>query len=258
MSLPLNGDTLGNGELYMTRGLLLASVAALALAATPALSADLPASVYKAPAQVYAPTWTGFYVGAHVGAGLMTSDSNINGAGLGGGGSLALANGSGSGVIGGGQLGYNVQAGWLVYGIEGSFTGSGISGDAPCLVVVTCSASANWYGAITGRVGGLVNDRTLAYVKGGAVWEDVDYSASVPPLFSTSTSETRLGYLIGAGVEYKFNERWSGFSEYNFMDFGRDNVDFALAVPGGPVGVVTSGIKDTVHVFKVGVNYKLW
>jgi hypothetical protein len=38
------------------------------------------------------------------------------------------------------------------------------------------------------------------------------------------------------------------------MDFGRDNVEFV--VPIGP-GTVTSGINDTAHVFKVGVNYKL-
>jgi opacity protein-like surface antigen len=60
--------------------------------------------------------------------------------------------------------------------------------------------------------------------------------------------------LVGAGVEYKFNERWSGFSEYNFMDFGRDNLDFAVPIIG--TGVLVS--KDTAHVFKVGVNYKLW
>jgi outer membrane immunogenic protein len=238
------------------RGTLLASVAAVALLATPAFSADLPSSMYKAPPmQAYAPSWTGLYVGAHVGAGLMTSESNLSG--IGAPGSIALANGSGSGVIGGGQIGYNFQSGWLVYGIEGSFTGSAIEGSAPCLVTITCSASANWYAAVTGRVGGLVNDRTLAYVKGGAVWEDVDYSASVAPVFSTTSSETRLGYLIGAGVEYKFSDRWSGFSEYNFMDFGRDNVNFTVPI-GGPATVVTSGIKDTVHVFKVGVNYKLW
>ncbi|MBN8936642.1 MAG: porin family protein [Rhizobiales bacterium] len=241
----------GNGEFNMTRGLLLASVAAFALAATPALSADLPASVYKAPPHAYAPTWTGFYVGAHIGAGLGTSDSNANI----GGPTIAIANGSGSGVIGGGQIGYNVQSGWLVYGIEGAFTGSGISGDSPCLGTFTCSGSANWYASITGRVGGVVNDRTLAYVKGGAVWMDADYGFGIPGVFSSTASETRLGYLIGAGVEYKFNEHWSGFSEYNFMDFGRDNVDFV--VPIGP-GTVTSGINDTAHVFKVGVNYKLW
>jgi outer membrane immunogenic protein len=71
-----------------------------------------------------------------------------------------------------------------------------------------------------------------------------------------STSKTRLGYLIGAGVEYKFNDRWSGFSEYNFMDFGRDDIGGGLIPIGGPTTSIES--KDTAHVFKVGVNYKLW
>jgi len=73
------------------RGTLLASVAAVALLATPAFSADLPSSMYKAPPmQAYAPSWTGLYVGAHVGAGLMTSESNLSG--IGAPGSIALAN----------------------------------------------------------------------------------------------------------------------------------------------------------------------
>jgi outer membrane immunogenic protein len=237
----------------MTRGLLLASVAAFALGATPALSADLPASVYKAPPQVYAPTWTGFYVGAHIGAGLMNSSLRETDPSLG---SASLGSGTGSGIIGGAQIGYNAQAGWLVYGLEGSFTASGMSVEGSCFIA-GCQADANWFAAFTGRVGGLVNDRTLAYVKGGAVWMDADYSVGSGIILSpvaASTSKTRLGYLLGAGVEYKFNERWSGFSEYNFMDFGRDNLDFAVPIIG--TGVLES--KDTAHVFKVGVNYKLW
>ncbi|MBN8966623.1 MAG: porin family protein, partial [Rhizobiales bacterium] len=200
----------------MMRGTLLASAAALVLAATPAFSADLPASVYKAPPPVAVPTWTGAYIGAHVGAGLLNSDRSVSDPTIG---SFLIGNGSGSGVVGGGQIGYNFQAGWLVYGIEGAFTASGISSDAACLGAgLTCSTDANWFAMVTGRVGGLVNDRTLAYVKGGAVWMDADYSFSAPIApFSMSTSKTRLGYLIGAGVEYKFNDRWSGFSEYNFM-----------------------------------------
>jgi outer membrane immunogenic protein len=195
------------------------------------------------------------YVGAHIGAGLMNSSTGATEPPFG---TFTVGNNSGSGIIGGGQIGYNVQSGWLVYGLEGSFTASGMTVDGSCLIA-SCKTDANWFAAVTGRVGGLVNDRTLAYVKGGAVWMDADYTVGGvgiggPALGEVSASKTRLGYLLGAGVEYKFNERWSGFSEYNFMDFGRDNVDFVVPL----IGTGTLESKDTAHVFKVGVNYKLW
>jgi outer membrane immunogenic protein len=57
-------------------------------------------------------------------------------------------------------------------GIEGSFSGSDIRGEAPCFGgTLSCTAKSNWFGSVSGRFGGLVTDRFLAYVKGGAVWK---------------------------------------------------------------------------------------
>jgi opacity protein-like surface antigen len=39
--------------------------------------------------------------------------------------------------------------------------------------------------------------------------------------------------------------------EYNFMDYGSENYNFALAVLGAPVDIGTK-----IRVVKVGVNYR--
>jgi outer membrane immunogenic protein len=107
-------------------------------------------------------------------------------------------------------------------------------------------------------------------VKGGAVWANTDYSATVANIgapvalrgLSTSTNDTRLGALFGVGVEYAFLPNWSAKLEYNFMDFQNQDEDFAFRIPppvgppgGAPVTVRTS-INEQIHVIKAGLNYR--
>jgi hypothetical protein len=118
------------------------------------------APVYKAPVQT-AYDWTGFYVGADVGAA-----SGFT--------SWKFADGSISprvtGFLGGGNIGYNYQAGKWVFGIEGSAAGTTVEGARPCPTgfFYSCEAGINWLSTATGRVG-YAFDRNLAYVKAGAV-----------------------------------------------------------------------------------------
>ena len=117
-----------------------AAIGALAFAGA-ALAADLPARTYtKAPMMSPVFSWTGFYVGGHVGAGWGTTESNLDvGKTLVSNGidpiSLALvlplAQTQMSGFLGGVQAGYNWQSGIMVFGIEGYFSGADIKGNAP-------------------------------------------------------------------------------------------------------------------------------
>ena len=76
-----------------------------------AASAKSPMYRYQAPF-----SWTGFYVGTHLGYGWSDVDWQETGPAF---------NGShdGSGVLAGGQIGYNWQAGRFVYGVEGDISG---------------------------------------------------------------------------------------------------------------------------------------
>src|SRR5277367_5933551 len=165
---------------------MFAAAAALLMASTIASSAaDL--AVKAAP---YTPTpvwsWTGFYIGAHVGAGWGTTESTLTGvsSGLGlvsgaGAFSLPLAQNSMSGFLGGGQIGYNYQSGWAVFGVQGDFAGADIDGTTPCISFLSCTAKTDWIATATGRIGAVVGDRGLIYVKGGAAWMETKHSANL-------------------------------------------------------------------------------
>lgn len=94
------------------KGLFFATIALLAFAAGPAMSADLRV---KAPAsfpEARAYDWTGFYIGGHVGGDWLRDERLDSGGGF--------ASLKSSGVLGGGQAGYNLQFGAIVFGVQGS------------------------------------------------------------------------------------------------------------------------------------------
>lgn len=170
-------------------GLLAATALGLGLIQS-ASAADLP--VKAPPPMVAAPfiSWTGFYLGGHVGSGWGTTEASLDSltvAGvpaLLGTGSFPLASAGRNGFIGGVQAGYNWQvAPYLVVGVEGDFSWSDIKGTAPCGPsfggggVIFCHAKDNWIGDITGRIGVTV-DHALLYLKGGWAWQDTDYTVS--------------------------------------------------------------------------------
>ena len=84
------------------------------------------------------------------------------------------------------------------------------------------------------RALGVTYDRSLLYVKGGIAWSKVKYSASLnlDGLInaSTSVSDTRMGPMFGAGLEYAFLGNWSAKIEYNYIDFRSEDYNFLSSV----------------------------
>ncbi len=246
--------------------ILFGTASVLALTAGSAVSAADLAPTYKASPAVEAPmpwTWTGFYIGADLGAGMgtkelfhvATSPADIAASGT--------SDGSGSviGFLGGAQAGYNYQINWVVVGVEGDFSWSDVSGSFACFSGPgsvsfvshnSCTANAPWLASLTGRIGGTV-DRALLYVKGGAAWVHDDYSERLGcDGFTTSTgSETRTGWTVGCGIEYAFTRNLSGKIEFDYMDFGTRTVTFA-----GPVDTFGEDIREKIQTVKAGLNYK--
>jgi outer membrane immunogenic protein len=263
----------------MSMRLLVTSALAIVMVAGAAQAADLltKAPVLKAPAG--APfSWTGFYIGGHAGGGwgdkkwsdffdpINTSDRT----------SGPDASYHVSGPLGGGQIGYNLQYGWTVFGIEADASAADIKGrgnndpftilgptGSGCLDLNgACTTKIDALGTVTARLGVAV-DRALFYAKGGAAWvhekhtvRAFDLSAPNDPLFNftSTTSQTRWGWTAGGGIEYGFTQNWSAKIEYNYLDFGKDEVAFTLPAPSG-FGVAGT-LQQTMHVVKGGLNYR--
>ncbi len=230
---------------------------AASFAANSAIAADLPArAVYKAPPPVAAVwTWTGFYVGVHVGAGWGTKEVTLTNTPP----PLLFINENNyaiNGFLGGGQVGVNYQFGQWVVGAEAQFSWADLDGKGTCNVILialnNCHTKADFIGTIAARLGFAV-DRALVYVKGGGAWvhDKYDISFAVTPFTNVHVEDTRWGWMFGTGVEYAFTGNWSAKVEYNFMDFGTKTYLFP-----GIIGNDFVDIRERIHLVKFGLNYR--
>jgi len=228
-----------------------------------AMAADLPA---KAPAYAAPFSWTGFYVGAHVGWGwgknewsdrcALQDDLTCTHPIAGPAGSYNL-----NGFLGGGQVGFNWQSGWAVFGVEADASWSDIKGSGPCDVLQQCSSKIDALGTITGRFGRAI-EHALFYVKGGGAWLHEKHTIENPNIGPSSnaqwdsTGDTKWGWTVGAGVEYAFAPNWSGKVEYDFLDFGKDTQAFVRSCHACTSVGDNLNLRQTVHAIKLGINYR--
>jgi opacity protein-like surface antigen len=233
----------------------------VAVLTTSGSAADLPlvkSPVLKAPAALW--SWSGLYIGGHVGASLSITDiADPLGAPFYG------DNVRNPGFIGGGQIGFNHQVGSVVFGVEADVSGVSSEGTNTCFAVSiervssNCRVRPDLYTTVTARIGYAV-DRSLFYVRGGAAWtrSTVDILSNNPHTLTSTSSFVTPGWTVGAGVEYALAPAWSLKLEYDYLGF-RDQDVATPFVPGNPFGVTapTTTISQHVHQFKLGLNYRL-
>ncbi|WP_454851028.1 outer membrane protein [Rhizobium binxianense] len=208
-------------------------------------AADLSV-VNPAPEPVVEPafSWTGFYLGVNAGGGFAGDDEVGLSAGetfIGKFGSLEA-----SGFFGGAQLGYNYQldSNWVI-GLETDFQGGKIH-DSVTENGLHSSSKVNWYGTLRPRVG-YSFDHTLLYGTGGLAYGHVDYKSSVDGVDLIDQDKTRVGWVLGAGLEHAFTDHLTAKLEYqyvNFEDFHARGGDFS------------SKVTPDFHSVRVGLNYK--
>ena len=211
----------------------------------PAHAADLGVPYLKAPPPQY--TWSGFYAGANVGGAFSSEDVSIP---------LGTVSTDPSGVLAGGQVGYNLLVGPTgLVGIEGEFDWTSAQGNVVVpdpVAAATVNSSHNWYGTLEARAG-FVLGPWLLYAKGGGTWMNADYAltgnfAGTGVAATASTNVSSFGWTGGVGVEYMLWAGWSAKVEYDFLDFGTQNVT---------IGGIVVPVNTQVHVAKLGVNYHL-
>ena len=219
-----------------------------------ASAADIPVKApVRAPATIpVSPfSWTGCYIGGHVGGGWALKDWTDN---------IGGTSHTADGVVAGGQVGCDYQAGQWVFGAEGQFSWANLEGQSvnPAFPTETERSKIDFIGTVTGRLGYAV-DRTLFYVKGGGAWVnerfDVADTAVGGGVHYDAGRQTRWGWTVGAGLEYAFAPNWSAKIEYNYMDFGSDRFVFNDVVHSDP-GFSIPGIDQQIHTVKIGLNWR--
>ena len=208
--------------------------------ASPSSAADLPRKA--APYYVAPFNWTGFYIGVNGGYGWGTSDW-----------SSAVTAGSAKpkGGLLGGTLGYNLQTGVWVWGLEADLDyswmkGSDSSGTGVC-AGVGCETKNTYLATGRGRIG-YAFDRWLPYITGGAAYGGI----KMTPNTGLTETKSRLGWTAGGGVEYAITNNWSARVEYRYTDYGHltDSTPFVF-------GFLSSATHhETENAVRAGFSYK--
>jgi outer membrane immunogenic protein len=229
-----------------------------------ATAADMPT---KAPA--YAPVamynWTGFYLGGQVGGGWASNTvTHVDGGTAFPAGFVDNAITS-SGILGGVYGGYNYQINQFLIGIDGDYSFASLTGSGPDVSPVNGdidnhSDKVKWLSTVTGRLG-YVNNNWLFFGKGGWGWAGFSGNSTlVTPggaLVNTSTSSTtRNGWTLGAGVEWGFLPNWSAKLEYDYVKFSTDNFNSTQTSAAGVVTTPARSATSDLNEVKLGVAYR--
>jgi outer membrane immunogenic protein len=244
---------------------LFVGAALMVAASAPASAADMyrrEAGPSLKDEPVYTPAihWTGFYLGVHAGGANGTDKlTDVDGWMYPKGRSFNIED---TAFIGGAQLGYNLQTGHLVLGIEGDIGHLGLSkrqidprygvdNDQNAGSKQYGTMDTGLYGTVTGRVG-IAGGNWLVYAKGGAAFLNADFTYTDKIYLGTAkTSETLNGWVVGGGLEYALSNNWSVKAEYQHFDFGT-----ATARVVYPYDEYNFDNKLTVDAVTAGVNYK--
>jgi outer membrane immunogenic protein len=247
----------------MHKRLLLTNVLLAIMSAGAAHAADMPYPAEAAPAMVAeeAFSWNGFYAGIHGGYAWGESAlTDFEDQGF----AFDAPTYDIEGGLVGLTLGFNRQVNNFVFGIEAEGTWADIDGSGnigtevegetitSCLLNNDdCTSEYKALGTVTGRAG-VAFDRALVFVKGGAAFGLAEYTAGSEADGITDTFEdTRLGWTVGAGLEFAFASNVSAKIEYNYIRF-EDEIEFSFE--GGEFGAVGDA-EDELHIVKAGINY---
>ena len=247
---------------------LVVALTAFAAFTAPALAADMAAKApVRAAPVAYVPSWTGCYIGGGGGYGLYdieTQQIDVAGAAL----NRSVDQG-GRGWIGTLQAGCDYQfplaTNQFVVGVFGDYNFSNIrgefTGNGPRVGLDSGQEKVDWYWAVGGRVGWLVNPQTLTYFSGGyteAHRTGTNYLfVSGLPTGTSLQGGTSKGWFLGSGIEHTVGWipglTWK--TEYRFSEFDRrDNAEFFTAT-----GVLTGDVsRDRMftHIVTSTLSYR--
>jgi outer membrane immunogenic protein len=219
-------------------------------------------------------TWTGFYVGGHVGYGWGRADTTFTPLPT----AVAFINLAPTtlrpdpkGFNGGGQIGYNHQWGKFVAGLEADLSWSKMSG-TQVLVGFTQNNGAAWNGSLTAhqdtkwfgtlrpRAGFTPTSKVFLYGTGGLAYGHVNYSANAnfnpqgTIQYPAGFGKTKTGWTVGGGGEVVVAPHWSVKGEYLYYNLGNESFT-ANPTPVNPPFQVAYTWQTKAHTINFGVNF---
>jgi outer membrane immunogenic protein len=273
-------------------------------AATAADLSPAPAPIYTKAPEPVPYSWTGLYGGVQAGYGWSGDDVNTVGGPISfyDPGATAAASAtmnasaaaatmdyitSPKGFVGGGTLGYNVQYGQFVWGVETDLSWADVKGTvtaggtAPLVgfpYVVNSSGTVEQkmdaFGTLRVRLGFLPTDKLLIFGTGGLAYGHLESNtniaealAPVVPGFSMSNaigsaSSWQVGWTAGAGLEYAFAPHWTAKAEYLYYDLGSISYNSGTIVgslPPSLPAISTAGFSSSAdfkgNIVRGGLNY---
>ena len=209
--------------------------------------------------------WTGFYIGVHDGggwgwAGWDAASVSGNPASTG-----FPTVGLTQGIFGGGQIGFTVQHGPLLFGAEATLSATNIDGQIECGDGATfgyiCNTRLNALATLTGQIG-FALDRTRVYIAGGGAWarhaQEITepffaYLTTCPTCYSWgATTESSWGWTAGFGFERALSHGLSFRADYRYVGFPTRSD--TLTSPIWPDSNVT--LAQRYHLVSFGLNYR--
>jgi len=162
------------------------------------------------------------------------------------------------GVFGGLHLGYNLQFGAWVLGLQAEYNFAGITGSTTAFPLQLSSALRQ-FGSVDGRLG-LAFNRWLVYAIGGFAYADQRHSivnGAIPLTRDYGANE--YGWDVGGGVEYALTNNWTARLEYRYYNWGKKGYTDPLfgSLVGAIVGVQpVHNTTETMHTIRAGLTYK--
>jgi outer membrane immunogenic protein len=203
-------------------------------------------------ANVAAYDWTGPYVGINGGWawGQSRQDQTLPPV-------LSTGDFNASGGLVGGTVGFNLQVGRFLYGLEGDLDWADIRGNTVCrLGAFVCTTQSDYLATARARVGVAWSGGFLTYVTGGAALGSINQSFTPAVGTNNGTTSNQVGWTVGGGLEIGLwnwmSSNWAVKFEYLYVDFPA----FSCSIACSGIAGQTTNTTLTESIFRAGINYR--
>ncbi len=168
--------------------------------------------------------------------------------------------------VAGAHAGYNWQQGTMLYGFETDFQGTHLNSlmtggltpsSGPASDFARTSSTVDYYGTFRGRIG-FTTGQWLFFGTGGAAYGNVDLSsrfATLAPMTALDISQSKFGWVVGAGFEYLFRPNWMLTFNYQYVDLGNVGLSSSAAAGGVVIGQVAN-VHAQFQTATIGFSYR--